>query len=121
MTAFAGAFSTSTLFHQTHATDWLAASRAVGHLDAAEVAQNEDYWTVIQRGYSVDSQIMNLNNGGVSPAPIVVQQAVERFNQMTNEGPYSSTATRFTPSASTTKTFTASASHRMSIQNCGPG
>src|SRR6187402_236771 len=87
MTALAGAFSTNTLFHQTHATDWLAASRAVGHLDAAEVAQNEDYWSVIQRGYSVDSQIMNLNNGGVSPAPIVVQQAVERFNQMTNEGP----------------------------------
>jgi selenocysteine lyase/cysteine desulfurase len=28
-----------------------------------------------------------LNNGGVSPSPIVVQQAVERFNLMTNQGP----------------------------------
>jgi selenocysteine lyase/cysteine desulfurase len=28
-----------------------------------------------------------LNNGGVSPAPIVVQQAVERYNQLTNQGP----------------------------------
>jgi selenocysteine lyase/cysteine desulfurase len=35
----------------------------------------------------VNSNIINLNNGGVSPAPIVVQQAVERYNQLSNEGP----------------------------------
>src|SRR6202020_1591855 len=87
MTALAGAFSSSSLFHQAHAADWEAASHSVSHLGAAEAAQNEDYWSVIQRGYSVSPQIINLNNGGVSPAPIVVQQAVERYNQMTNEGP----------------------------------
>jgi selenocysteine lyase/cysteine desulfurase len=87
MTALAGAFSANSLFQQAHAADWRAASRAVGHLDAGAVAQNEDYWSVIQRSYSVSTQIINLNNGGVSPAPIVVQQAVERYNQMTNEGP----------------------------------
>src|SRR5580698_8318702 len=83
----AGAFSADSLFHQAHAADLQAASRAVGHLDAAGVAQNEDYWSVIQRSYSVSPQLINLNNGGVSPAPLVVQQAVERYNQMTNEGP----------------------------------
>ena len=31
--------------------------------------------------------MINLNNGGVSPAPIVVQEAVERYNELTNEGP----------------------------------
>ena len=87
MTALAGAFSSSSLFHQAHAADWEAASHSVSHLGATEAAQNEDYWSVIQRGYSVSPQIINLNNGGVSPAPIVVQQAVERYNQMTNEGP----------------------------------
>ena len=87
MTALAGAFSTNSLFRQAHAEDWEAASRAVGHLDAGTIAQNEDYWSVIQRSYSVSTQIINLNNGGVSPSPIVVQQAVERYNQMTNEGP----------------------------------
>jgi selenocysteine lyase/cysteine desulfurase len=87
LTALAGAFSSSSLFQKAHAADWKAASDAVGHLDAGAVAQNEDYWSVIQRGYSVSPQIINLNNGGVSPAPIVVQQAVERYNQMTNEGP----------------------------------
>jgi len=87
LTALAGAFSSSSLFQQAHAADWKTVSDDVGHLAAGEVAQNEDYWSVIQRGYSVSTQIINLNNGGVSPAPIVVQQAVERYNQMTNEGP----------------------------------
>jgi selenocysteine lyase/cysteine desulfurase len=87
MAALAGAFSTNSLFHQAHAADWDAAARSVGHLDEGAVAQNEDFWSVIQRGYSVSPQIINLNNGGVSPAPIVVQQAVERYNQLSNEGP----------------------------------
>jgi selenocysteine lyase/cysteine desulfurase len=87
MAALAGAFSSNSLFRQAHAEGWEDAARSVSHLDASEVAQNEDYWSVIQRGFSVSTQIINLNNGGVSPSPIVVQQAVERYNQMTNEGP----------------------------------
>ena len=87
MTALAGAFSTNSLFRQAHAAEFETASRAVENLGPGTVAQNEDYWSVIQRSYSVSTQIINLNNGGVSPSPIVVQQAVERYNQMTNEGP----------------------------------
>jgi len=87
MTALAGAFSSNSLFHQAHAAEWKTASSGVSHLEPGEVVQNEDYWSVIQRGYSVSPQIINLNNGGVSPSPIVVQQAVERYNQMANEGP----------------------------------
>ena len=87
LSALAGAFSTNSLFHQAHAEEFQAAAHAVSHMDGKEVAQNEDYWSVIQRGYSVSPLIMNLNNGGVSPSPIVVQEAVARYNQMTNEGP----------------------------------
>ena len=85
--ALAGAFSSNSLFHQAHAEEWKAASNAMTSLSPAEAAQNEDYWAVIQRSYSVNSNIINLNNGGVSPAPIVVQQAVERYNELSNEGP----------------------------------
>jgi len=81
---FAGAFSANSLFHQAHAAEFHAAAAA---LNGADAVQNEDYWAVIQRAYSVDPNLINLNNGGVSPAPIVVQQAVERYNQMANEGP----------------------------------
>ena len=83
----AGAFSLNSLFHQAHAADFDAAARAVAHLGPADVAQDEDYWSVIQRCYSVNPDIINLNNGGVSPSPLVVQQAVERYNQLSNEGP----------------------------------
>ena len=87
LTALAGACSSNSLFRQAHAADWKTASDTLGHMEPGEVAQNEDYWSVIQRGYSVSPQIINLNNGGVSPSPIVVQQAVERYNMMANEGP----------------------------------
>ena len=83
----AGAFSVNSLFHQAHAAEWSDAAGKVSPLSADEVAQNEDYWSVIQRSYSVNSNLINLNNGGVSPAPVVVQQAVERYNQLSNEGP----------------------------------
>jgi len=69
----AGAFSVNSLFHQAHAADFNAASNALENLTPVEVAQNEDFWSVIQRSYSVNPDIVNLNNGGVSPSPIVVQ------------------------------------------------
>jgi selenocysteine lyase/cysteine desulfurase len=83
----AGAFSVNSLFRQAHAEEFAEAARAVEGRAPAEVAQDEDYWSTIQRGYSVNPDIINLNNGGVSPAPIVVQEAVERYNQLSNEGP----------------------------------
>ena len=83
----AGAFSVNSLFHQAHAADWDVASERVAHLHPELAAQEEDYWSVIQRAYTVNPSLINLNNGGVSPAPMVVQQAVERYNQLSNEGP----------------------------------
>jgi selenocysteine lyase/cysteine desulfurase len=85
--AWAGAFSANSLFDQAHAAEWLQASKKIDNLKPELAAQNEDYWSVIQRAYSVNPNLINLNNGGVSPAPIVVQQAVERYNELSNEGP----------------------------------
>ncbi len=48
---------------------------------------NEDYWAVIQQAYTVNPNFINLNNGGVSPAPKVVQEALTRFNAFANEAP----------------------------------
>jgi len=83
----AGAFSVNSLFNQAHAADWQKASQKVKHLTDAEVAGDEDFWRVVQQSYTVNPNIINLNNGGVSPSPLVVQQAVERYNQLANEGP----------------------------------
>jgi len=85
--SLAGAFSAGSIFQQAHAADFHAAAARIAGSNALEAAQDEDFWAVIQRGYSVNPNLMNLNNGGVSPSPIVVQQAVERYNQLSNEGP----------------------------------
>jgi selenocysteine lyase/cysteine desulfurase len=86
--ALVGAFSVNSLFNQLHASEWQSIEARYNGFSAEEMATNEDYWSVIQQGYSASSSpIIILNNGGVSPSPIVVQQAVERFNQMTNQGP----------------------------------
>ena len=45
-----------------------AASRTVAHLSPEQVAMDEDYWSVIQNSFTVTRGIVNLNNGGVSPA-----------------------------------------------------
>ena len=83
----AGAFSANSLFNQLHAANFESAQAAVQHLSADAVAMDEDYWSVIQQAYTVNSNFVNLNNGGVSPSPRVVQEAVERYNQLTNQGP----------------------------------
>ena len=87
MAALGGAFSASSLFNQTHAAEWQLATERVQHLSPQQVATDEDYWAVIQRGFSTSSNIIILNNGGVSPSPVVVQEAVERYNQLANQGP----------------------------------
>jgi selenocysteine lyase/cysteine desulfurase len=83
----AGAFSVNSLFQRAHAAEWEAAAAKVAGLRPELAAQDEDYWSVIQRAYTVNPNLINLNNGGVSPAPMVVQQAVERYNELSNEGP----------------------------------
>lgn len=82
-----GAFSANSLFNQLHAAEMASAGSKVKQLSPLQVAKDEDYWSVIQRAYSASPGIINLNNGGVSPSPIVVQEAVDRYNKMINEGP----------------------------------
>lgn len=83
----AGAFSVNNLFQQVHAAEWESEQQRVAGFSPEQTAIDEDYWTVIQQSYTVNPNLINLNNGGVSPSPRVVQEAVERFNQLSNESP----------------------------------
>jgi selenocysteine lyase/cysteine desulfurase len=47
----------------------------------------DDFWAWVQQSYTVSPNIINLNNGGVSPSPKVVQDTLERYNKFCNEGP----------------------------------
>ncbi len=50
-------------------------------------SNDEDFWNLIHQAYTVSPNIINLNNGGVSPQPLVVQEAVEHYNRLSNEAP----------------------------------
>src|SRR6476660_4975296 len=56
-----------------------AATRRVAHLTPEQVAMDEDYWSVIQNSFTVTRGIVNLNNGGVSPSPRIVTEALVRY------------------------------------------
>ena len=56
-----------------------AAARRVGHLPAEEAARDEDFWFTVQQAFSVTRGIVNLNNGGVSPSPRLVTEALTRY------------------------------------------
>ena len=55
--------------------------------EPAAVATDEDFWNFIREQYTVSPNIINLNNGGVSPQPKPVQDAHIRFYQYCNEAP----------------------------------
>lgn len=82
-----GAFSLNNLFNQAHASKWNPIIQSKFSCTPEDLASDEDYWSLIQQAYTVNPNIINLNNGGVSPAPITVQQALQRYNQLANEGP----------------------------------
>jgi selenocysteine lyase/cysteine desulfurase len=63
-----------------------AGRRAEGRGPEA-VAADEDHWREVQQAFSVDRSIVNLNNGGVSPSPRIVQQAMQRDLEYSNEAP----------------------------------
>jgi isopenicillin-N epimerase len=65
----------------------LAASRSVADTPPEKVAADEYYWREIQQSFTVDRSLINLNNGGVSPSPRVVQEAMQRHLQFSNEAP----------------------------------
>jgi len=62
------------------------ARRVDGRLPA-EVARDEDFWLGIQQAFTLDRTLINLNNGGVSPSPRVVQEAMRRYLEYSNTAP----------------------------------
>lgn len=54
---------------------------------AADVADDEDFWFEVARAFTVDRTLLNLNNGGVSPSPGWVQEAMKRHLDFSNLAP----------------------------------
>ncbi|MFV2008179.1 MAG: aminotransferase class V-fold PLP-dependent enzyme, partial [Longimicrobiales bacterium] len=52
-----------------------------------DVARDEDFWFQVSRAFTVDRTLVNLNNGGVSPSPAWVQEAMKRHLDYSNLAP----------------------------------
>ncbi len=87
----AGAFSTAAFFSTITQPAWSrnlqAALRNAKDVAASDLASEEDFWYYIQQSFTTASGMINLNNGGVSPAPKTVQDAMKRYYDLSNEAP----------------------------------
>lgn len=52
-----------------------------------KLASDEDFWYYVQQCYTTSPWLINLNNGGVAPSPKVVQEAMKRYHDFSNEAP----------------------------------
>lgn len=59
--------------------DLHAATKRIEHLSPEQAAMDEDFWFEIQQAFSITRGITNLNNGGVSPSPRIVTEALVRY------------------------------------------
>ena len=65
----------------------LAAEPIAGPRQPVAVAEDETYWREIQRAFDLDRTMVNLNNGGCSPAPSHVLEQMIRDLKFSNELP----------------------------------
>ena len=63
------------------------AAPIAGDRAAPAVAEDETYWREIQRAFDLDRTMINLNNGGCSPAPSHVLEQMIRDLRFSNELP----------------------------------
>jgi selenocysteine lyase/cysteine desulfurase len=53
----------------------------------SEIARDEGFWWHVQQAFTPDRSLVNLNHGGVSAAPAVVQEAMRRHLELSNTAP----------------------------------
>jgi isopenicillin-N epimerase len=64
-----------------------SAVASVAGRPADTVARDEDFWLNIRHAFTVDRNMINLNNGGVSPSPKVVSDTEKRYLEIENMSP----------------------------------
>src|SRR6266404_5671784 len=57
------------------------------HRAPEQLAGDEEFWYSVQQSFTVNPELMDLNNGGVSPSPKVVQDAMKQYFDMSMGGP----------------------------------
>src|SRR5688572_26561814 len=74
-------------FRSNALTSVLRAEHLAAGKPPTPLAEDEVYWGEIQRAFDADRTLINLNNGGVSPTPTHVLEAMIRDLRFSNEVP----------------------------------
>jgi selenocysteine lyase/cysteine desulfurase len=86
-----GTLSATTLFASLTQPAWSRnlnkALMSAEERSPAQLAGDEDFWYYVQESFTVSPSLINLNNGGVSPSPKIVQDAMKRYYDICNDGP----------------------------------
>jgi selenocysteine lyase/cysteine desulfurase len=85
--AFSGATFLSSFNAKSEADHLQLAIHKASNIPPDILATDEDFWYYIQQAFTVSPYLINLNNGGVSPAPKTVQDAMKRYYDFSNEAP----------------------------------
>ncbi|MEO8575510.1 MAG: aminotransferase class V-fold PLP-dependent enzyme [Gemmatimonadales bacterium] len=83
----AAGFGATAMFRENAIGSLFKANMIAGDRSPADVAEDESYWAEIQRAFDADRTMINLNNGGISPTPSHVLEAMIRDLRFTNELP----------------------------------
>jgi selenocysteine lyase/cysteine desulfurase len=68
-------------------TDFERKLNEVESVAPSVLATDEEFWQFIRQAFTISPNLINLNNGGVSPQPKVVQDKVTHYQSVSNEGP----------------------------------
>ena len=83
------AAGTAAVAFQDNAIERVSAAAAATRGRAADdVATDEDFWIEVRNSFSIDRNIVNLNNGYCSPSPRTVQDAMRRYLDYSDMGPW---------------------------------
>src|SRR6476646_11521612 len=83
----AAGLSAQPIFREHAIKSLFRANAIAGDRPAWMVADDESYWAEIQRAFDADRTLINLNNGGCSPTPSHVLEAMIRDLRFSNELP----------------------------------
>jgi hypothetical protein len=87
----AGLFTATTALTSLLKPSWSKglqkAIRDAENISPSDLASDEDFCYYIQQSFTVSPSIINLINGGVSPAVKTVQDAMEKYYDYRNEAP----------------------------------
>lgn len=82
-----GAAITANMFSPAWSHDLQSAIDKAGSIDPAALASDEDFWYFVQQSYTIAPNFINLNNGGVAPAPKPVADAMKTNYDISNQAP----------------------------------